>query len=62
MRKVNLSLPKNTISEEDIAVKINANIAHMKSKITNKCGGKSSGCCADIILPHGTTPIRVSDK
>jgi hypothetical protein len=30
--------------------------------IIQKCGGKSSGCCADIILPHGTTPIRVSDK
>lgn len=25
----------------------------MKNKITNKCGGKSSGCCADIILPYG---------
>lgn len=59
---VSLYLPKNTISVEDIAVKTNANIAHMKSKITNKCGGKSSGCCADIILPHGTAPIRVSDK
>ncbi len=36
----------------------------MKNKITNKCGGKSSGCCADIILPHGTAtvPVRVSDK
>jgi hypothetical protein len=59
-----LCLPKSTTSVEDIAVIINVNIAHMKNKITNKCGGKSSGCCADIILPHGTAtvPVRVSDK
>ena len=62
MRKESLCLTKSITSEEDIAVKTNVNIAHMKNKITNKCGGKSSGCCADIILPHGTTPIRVSDK
>jgi len=27
----------------------------------NKCGGKSSGCCADIILPYGIAPERNSD-
>lgn len=62
MKKESLYSLKNTINVEDIAVKTNVNIAHMKKEITNKCGGKSSGCCADIILPHGTTPIRVSDK
>lgn len=29
--------------------------------INNKCGGKSSGCCADIVLPYGETPHSVSD-
>ena len=62
MRKESLYSLKNTTNAGDTAVRINVNIAHMKKEITNKCGGKSSGCCADIILPHGTTPIRVSDK
>lgn len=62
MKKEGLCLLKSITSEEDIAVKTNVNIAHMKNKITNKCGGKSSGCCAEIILPHGTAPVRVSDK
>jgi hypothetical protein len=35
----------------------------MKTKtIKNKCGGKSSGCCADITLPYGITPERVADN
>jgi len=25
----------------------------MKKTIVQKCGGKSSGCCADIVLPYG---------
>jgi len=57
-----LCLLKSITSVEDFAVIINVNIAHMKNKITNKCGGKSSGCCAEIILPHGTAAVRVSDK
>lgn len=27
-----------------------------------KCGGKSSGCCADITLPYGVSPNKISDK
>jgi len=35
----------------------------MKTKtIKNKCGGKSSGCCADITLPYGIAPERTSDN
>lgn len=34
----------------------------MKTKtIKSKCGGKSSGCCADIILPYGS-PKQVTDN
>lgn len=28
----------------------------------NKCGGKKSGCVADIILPYGVAPKRVTDN
>ncbi len=31
-------------------------------KVFNKCGGKSSGCCADITLPYGLAPKRVTDN
>ena len=48
MKKVNLYLPKNTISEEDIAVKINVNIAHMKSKEAWMLGFMyADGCITD---------------
>ena len=35
----------------------------MKTKtIKNNCGGKSSGCCADITLPYGIAPERTADN
>ena len=35
----------------------------MKTKtIKNKCGGKSSGCCAYITLPYGIAPERTADN
>lgn len=34
----------------------------MVTIIENKCGGKSSGCCVELELPYGTTPIKVSDN
>jgi hypothetical protein len=34
----------------------------MKKKISNKCGGKNSGCAVQFDLPKLETPIRVSDN
>ena len=34
----------------------------MKKTITQKCGGKSSGCAVEFELPKLETPIRISDN
>lgn len=34
----------------------------MVTIISNKCGGKSSGCCVELELPYGIAPNKISDN